>query len=148
MRNNFWVMPRHNGLRVRVNESGHVWCGPAVLSAAMGITSKEAKQVIKSVSLRKYIKAVTYGEMKHALVSMGVKCKSIRYPRRASDCLSLERWLKHRDENTTYLICITGHWIAVRGNHWVDNTFPDGRRLDACPYNRCKVRYVIQLLAD
>ena len=138
----------HNGLRVLRNETGHVWCGPAALSAALRVTTKMATNMIRLASLRKYIKAVTYSEMEHALATRHIRFKSVRFPRKASDCLTLKTWLNHRDKDSTYLVCITGHWITIRGNHWVCNMNENGRTLTFCPYMKAKVRFAIQLLPE
>lgn len=135
-----------DGLRVRVDEHGHVWCGPAALSAALAIRTTEARKIIRSCSMRKHLKAVTYGEMEHAVASQGIKTISTSFPRTATDCPTLKSWLETRDESCTYLVCITGHWIAVRGNHWVCNMNRMGRLLENCPYMRTRVRFTIQLL--
>jgi hypothetical protein len=140
--------PEPKGLAVRVDQTGHVWCGPAALSAALKITTSHALKIIKLCSMRRSIKGVTYGEMNHAVASQGIKTKVVRFPRKASDCLTLKSWLKTRKESCTYLVCITGHWITIRGNHWVCNMNPDARLVDDIPYLRAKVRYTIQLLED
>jgi len=133
-------------LAVRVDQRGHVWCGVAVLAAALAIPTSEAEKIIKSASLRKYLKAVTYDEMTHALATQGVKHLVQRFPREAHECPSLGDWLGTRDVNCTYLVCITGHWIAVRGNHWVCNMNTQARLLEKCPYLATRVRFTIQLL--
>ncbi len=136
------------GLRVDKNEYKHIWCGIAVLSAALGINTKTAENIFKHTTLRKYIKGITYKEMEHALAFRHVNFKSVGFPREASDCLTLKRWLKSRDLNCTYLVCITGHWVAFRGNHWVCNMNEKARLVSDCPYVRAKVRYTIQLVED
>jgi len=137
--------PKHNGLRIRNDSKGHVWCGPAALSAALGVTTTEASTIIKCASMRKGIKGVTYAEMEHALASRRIRFVSTRYPREAVNCMTLGKWLKSRKLNCTYLICITGHWVAIRGNHWACNMNTDGRLVEEIPYTKAKVRYVICL---
>jgi len=143
---------QHNGLQVKNNSTGHVWCGPAALAAAIGSTTTMADNIFKHTTLRNRIKGVSYKEMEHALAFRHIRFKSTRYPRRAADCLTLARWLKSRqaqDEmKCTYLVCITGHWVTIRGNHWVCNMNQQGRLLENIPYGKAKVRYVIQLLED
>jgi len=135
----------NRGLQVRVTSNRHVWCGPAALSAALGITTKEALAHIKRVSLRRFVKGVTYSEMLHAVAEAGVRAAPEKFPRDAKDCPTLKAWLETRKKDCTYLVCITGHWITVRGNHWVCNMNVFGRLLTSCPYLRAKVRYTIQL---
>jgi len=137
--------PQHNGLRMRRDSTGHVWCGPAALSAALGVGTTEARQIIQSASLRKGIKGVTYAEMEHALATRKIRFVSTRYSRDAKSCKTLGKWLKSRKTDCTYLVCVTGHWIAVRGNHWACNMNPDGRLIEEIPYLRAKVRFVIRL---
>lgn len=148
----FNAQPIPNRLHVRKDQKGHVWCGPAALSAALGIATSVAYATIRVATLRRYIKGVSYAEMEHALSTFGsdtpqggVKFKSARFPREAQDCMTLKRWLKTRDENCTYIVCLTGHWITIRGNQWACNMNLNGRLIDDCPYMGAKVRYAIRL---
>lgn len=138
----------NNGLQVRADQNGHVWCGPAALSAALQITTSEAEKIILLCSLRKYMKAVTYAEMCHALASQGVRFFTETFDRENVNCPQLSDWLETREKDLTYLVCITGHWIAVRGNHWVCNMNREARLLEKCPYLEARVRFTIQLLED
>jgi len=131
-----------NRLHVRKDQEGHVWCGPAALSAALGIATSVAHAIFRLASLRMYIKGVSYAEMEHALAMRQVKFESVRFSRESRDCVTLASWLKTRDE------CLTGHWITVRGNQWACNMNLDGRLVDDCPYMAGKVRYVIRLFEN
>ena len=132
-------------LQVTHNFKGHLWCGIGALSAATGITTSAAKRIIRSVSLRKYIKAVTYSEMAHALTAMGHKIKREFYPRNAKDCPTLHEWLhgQMHSANRTYVICITGHWVVVRCDEWVCSMNQKARHVTDCPYLKAKVRHVV-----
>ena len=144
----FDTQPVPNRLHVRKDQKGHVWCGPAALSAALGVATSVAHTIIRLASLRKYIKGVSYAEMEHALALRQVRFESVGFPREARDCMTLKCWLKTRDENCTYIVCLTGHWITIRGNQWVCNMNLDGRLIDDCPYMGGKVRYTIRLHED
>lgn len=132
-------------LAVQHNYRGHLWCGIGALSAALRIPTSMAKDIIKNVSLRKYIKAVTYSEMAHALSSMGVATFRDYFPRNASDCPTLNNWLEgnFRKWNRVYIVCITGHWIVIKNDQWVDSMNQTARDISSCPYLRAKVRHVV-----
>jgi len=141
----FDAQPFLNGLRVRKDQNGHIWCGPAALSAALGIATSVAYATIRLATLRRHIKGVSYAEMEHALALHHIKFNSLRFPREARDCMTLKSWLKTRDQNCTYIVCLTGHWIAIRGNQWSCNMNLNGRLIEDCPYMGAKVRYTIRL---
>ena len=122
------------------------WCGPAAMSAIMGITTSEARDLVKTVSLRRFIKAVTYTEMNGALMAAGYRTNMKQFPRYAKECPTLKDWMATRDPDADYIVCITGHWIAIRGEWWVCNMNRFGRHLDDCPYLRAKVRCVVKVL--
>ena len=139
------AQPVPNRLHVRKDQKNHVWCGPAALSAALGITTSKAYATIGLATLRKHIKGVSYAEMEHALALHHIKFKSVRFPREARACMTFNSWLITRDENCTYIVCLTGHWITIRGNQWACNMNLEGRHIGDCPFMGAKVRYTIRL---
>lgn len=132
-------------LRVVHNDNCMPWCGPAALSAVMGTGTKEAKKLIKRNSLRRHLKAVTYSEMQLALMDAGYKTEFKQYPRDAGACPTLKDWAATRDKDGTYIVCVTGHWIAIRGPMWVCSMNQNSRHIDDCPYLKAKVRCVIKV---
>lgn len=132
-------------LHINHDFKGHLWCGIGSLSAAMEIPTSRAKSLIKSVSLRKYIKAVTYTEMAHALTYAGVPIQREHYSRDPAKCPTLKEWLhsEYRPCGKTAVICITGHWIVVRDDEWVCSMNQKARHVEDCPYLRARVRHVV-----
>ena len=132
-------------LWVQHDRPGMLWCGPAALSAALGVKTSEAYQMIRRQSLRRFIKAVTYSEMAHALTGFGVKFKRHQYPRDPKGCPTLKQWLEgtYRNWDETFIICITGHWIVIRNDQWACSMNQYGRTLDECLYLRTRVRCVL-----
>jgi hypothetical protein len=140
------MLKTNNKLCIRHDYSKHLWCGIAALAAALEIPTTKARQIIRSVSLRKYIKAVTYTEMKHALISQGIKPAFKQYPRDPNACPTLREWLhsKYRKCGETNVVCITGHWLTIRDDTWVCGMNHFARDVDDCPYLQARVRCVIQ----
>jgi hypothetical protein len=125
---------------------GHLWCGIGALSAATGLNTATCKETIKALSLRKYIKAVSYEEMSHALVALGKNIQREYYPRNFRECPTLKEWVHstYRKSGQISVICITGHWIVVKDDEWVCSMNHKARHVDDCPYLAARVRHVIK----
>lgn len=133
-------------LNINHDFKGHLWCGIGALSAALQIPTSEAKRRIRSASLRRYIKAVTYTEMAHAVSFAGHPIRREYYRRNPDECPTLKDWLhsKYRKFDEVNIICITGHWIVVKNDEWVCSMNQKARHVDDCPYLRARVRHVVR----
>lgn len=133
-------------LNINHNYKGHLWCGIGALSAATKTPTSICRNVIKAVSLRKQIKAVTYSEMAHALTAMGYRIEREFYRRDPDACPTLKDWLhsKYRKFDEVSVVCITGHWIVIQNDQWVCSMNQKPRHVDDCPYLRARVRHVVK----
>lgn len=137
------------GLQVNHDYNTHLWCGIGALSAACGIPTSEAREVIKSVAMRKYIKAVTYSEMAHAITDVRTSPNREFMPRDWRECPTLQQWYdrlepQHKDGGgRVFVICITGHWIVVKRGKWVCSMNHKERDMSDCPYLTSRVRHVM-----
>jgi hypothetical protein len=139
----------NTGLYVDHDYQGHLWCGIAALSAAIEIKTSQAKKIIRSVSLRRYVKAVTYTEMAHALVASGYGIKRHHMPYKGANCPTMSDWVEqHRPWDRIYVICITGHWVVVQGDHWVCGMNHVARLNDDSPYKQARVRHVVEIISQ
>jgi hypothetical protein len=134
-------------LQVTHDSKNHCWCGVGALSAIFGIGTIEATKKLKALTLRKYIKAVSYIEMAHAFAAFdGKRPIRVIYDRWAHKCQTLSGWLRSNKELVDHqpvAVCITGHWIVVHHGKWVDSMSHSERRLTDCPYLRARVRCTV-----
>lgn len=132
-------------MQVTHDYNSHLWCGIGALSAALNITTTQAREHIKRTALRTHIKAITYSELAGALAEAGHTVRREYYPRNANECPLLKDWheCEAGEYNRIYAVCITGHWIVVCNDHWVDSMNHTKRPMDSCPYLRARVRHVV-----
>lgn len=134
------------GFQVNDNTSGKrvLWCGPAALSAAVGISTDRALDVLKGAAGKVRLQGVTTSEMIRAVDSLARLKRTYRYPK--PNRPTLARWLSHNESRpSTYLVLITDHWICVKADEWVDNKSGESRHVSDCPYLRKKVVSFVEL---
>ena len=117
-------MKMHN---VNHPKDGNRYCGPAVISAATGCTTKDAATLLRWVRFgdpsRGSIKGASTGEVTTVLKHWGIKVERKPHNTPESHRPTLTQWLRHnRAERTAgrvYLIVAGNHWQMVSGRKYV-----------------------------
>lgn len=119
-------------MRVEKRPGGNRYCGPAALSAIVGLTTDSAAQILREITGQRAIGGVTIASMSEALRRLGFRIHDpIRYREARAGSLqrpTLARWLREypRGAEEVVLVCITGHFLVVKGHKIYDNHHPDG----------------------
>lgn len=127
-----------------------MYCGRFALMAATGFS---AAQVTTGINLYrkehsdKHVASTGVNDLTHALSFMGFNFMSERFYHDDKQA-TFTQWRKREQHgrNATYIVLITGHWIAVKGDWMVDtiHTAPvDLSRKN--PYARKRVQAVIRI---
>ena len=119
-------------MRVERRPGGNRYCGPAALSAIAGITTDTAAQILREITGQRSIGGVTIASMIEALSRLGFCLRDpIRYLDTQAGSLqrpTLARWLREypRTAEDVVLVCVTGHYLVVKGRKVYDNYHPNG----------------------
>lgn len=141
-------------LKPIVHDKGTVlWCGPAVLAAISGQKTSVVHQVLEGVRGCTGIKGVREGELRSAALTLGYKLTPLAYadiltaatPSSPQTYPTLAQWTRKNRAllaQHTVIITVTGHYVVVSGNTFVDNHTKEPVRLKKAPHRRCRVRRV------
>jgi len=155
----------------RLNGS-RTWCGPAALSAITGWPVEKAVEKIKQTRWKqtketasffgrsvddykdpfRAVKGVSCATMGTALYMAGYRVKTLERYGLKPDAVppskqpSLAFWFRKRaDRNAMCLVNVTGHFIVVKGNKFVDNCYVEPTFISKAPHRRVKVRHVYKV---
>ena len=133
-------------------EPRYVYCGPYAISA---ITGKSIEEVEDALNRRRgkpagtKVKTTWSGENMHIIPSLGFKSQTVYENRRTNRRgPTLANWLRERDSwqlKHSYLVLVTGHWIAVRGRKMVDTYTREPVFIGKAPHRRKRVQVVIRI---
>lgn len=97
----------------KIRQNGNRFCGPSVISALVGIGTKQASQIIRGINGRKLVKGTSEKDIVKALSELGVQATRIDAAR-----LNLARWTElYSDGGETFLVVAGHHWIVVQGQY-------------------------------
>jgi hypothetical protein len=107
------------------------WCGPTVVSCITGKKVSKVREAIRKVrgprsdGTKAAIMGTTTYEVRSAFAALGWRMDRVKSDKIAG--LTLAAWLRQREKGdlSTYVVEVTGHWVAVRGRMFVD-TFTKG----------------------
>ncbi len=128
----------------------HTFCGPYAVSA---ITGKPVEDIEDTLNRRRGKMSgtkivTTYNtELRLTMCSLGFRATLIYNnmgPSRKSPTLA--KWLRERcgpETTATYLVLVTGHWIAVKGRKMVDTWTKKPIFIGKAPHRRKRVQVVI-----
>lgn len=125
------------------------FCGPSAIGAVTGVDPVKVEDVIlahraqhgvpKRTQLRGARVRFTWAsEIEPALAQLGwrgVENEIPIYPRK----LTFAQWQRKRDRAATYIVLITGHFVAVSGRWFADSGRREPIRLTKAPYRRKRV---------
>lgn len=127
-----------------LTKGANTFCGPAALSALTGQPVEAVTEVLRQVTGKTAIKGVSWSAMERAIPLLGYQLSYVplgMYALRGDiigwQRLTLAKWLKlpvattfrtcgPRLPHETFLVCITDHYLVVRGRKIVDNCNMDG----------------------
>ncbi len=117
------------------------WCGPAALSATLGITTHYAAKVVREVTGRDRVIGMFNSEMEKALKKFGVKYR-VEKPN-----ITLNQFRKSFSDLA--IVEMRGHYIAMDSQYFTDNgNLAPGRKLtslSAFPSPKAKVKTVFYI---
>jgi len=146
------------GLHIPPTRAKHTWCGPYAVAAATGVAVEVVEEKINERRLKPPTASIgkaSANELHAVLSELGYKKASMivgsglkdRSPSGTS-LPTLAAWLKRRrgDEmKMTYIVLITGHFVAVRGRKITCSQTREVRFLKSAPGRRMRVRCVINI---
>ncbi len=141
-------------------QRGAMWCGPAAISALTGYSTTEVSRLVaRSRNNRRGagrfsgtrsvrgVKAMTDREVSSALEALGYKARTSRVISGGREA-TLAQWARdHADPIGSYVVLITGHFVAVHNGQIIDNRtcqWADVLRPGA-PYRRARVKCAIRV---
>jgi hypothetical protein len=123
----------------------NTYCGPAAISAVTGCTTAEAAAVLRDITGRKAIKACWTREILTALRRLGWHATLVSHEIERPTIARYIREGRHEDVRAQ-IILMTGHFIAVSGCWWTDNSPGRGvKHVNDLPWSRRRVREVITI---
>jgi len=150
----------------KINPRRNYWCGPYAMAVLTNTSYEEGlTQVWKHDPTSRSIgmvRGVWNSTMQKALKTF-FKCKRIANRQQIAtgyniweseewmDAVgndkvpTLARWLKTRNRRTVYLINITGHYIVVAGDKWIDNNTKRWQSINVCKYRKKRVQNVFPI---
>ncbi len=120
------------------------WCGPAALSAILGITAECAAAWVKHLNGTARVMGTSWDELGKVVREFGLDMKETGPNHRG---ITVARWFRTRPErhrDRTVLVAAGHHWFVVRGNIAVHNQ--QGRvRIGAYNHRRAWVTNVYEI---
>jgi len=122
-----------------------LWCGPTVVSTLIGIDAAVARDIIKQSRGGRAVMGTTARELDMVFRAHG--CRLDLLIDHKGDLPTFATWLRlPRDPVDAFVVEVTGHWVAVRGN-WFCDTFTKGQPVKVlqAPHKRKRVRRVYRV---
>src|SRR5262249_50343055 len=120
-----------------------MWCGPTAVAAIIGADVAAVCAAIKSYRKNNRPVMRTYHhELQHAFRTFG--CDMTLVADFSANPPTFAAWERARtDMETAYVVAVTDHWVAVRGN-WFNDTYTFGQpvHVKRAPHRRRRVRFV------
>ena len=124
-----------------------LWCGPAALSAISGRPTSEIHGILKQVrNSDRPIKGIYNRELKAAAERLGYRLEPVfQWCAGAPASWKRPTLAKFVRENRQELglpvvVQVTGHYVVVHKQTFMDNFCPEGVRLKRAPHRRCRVK--------
>jgi hypothetical protein len=122
-----------------------MWCGPVAVAATIGVDVAAVSDVIKRHRNGKSVKGTHPNELQLAFRHFGYDMTLVADLR--SKPPTLATWERERtDMEATYVVVVTGHWVAARGK-WFCDTFTHGVpvKIKDAPGRRKRVQFVYRI---
>lgn len=140
-----------SGVKFR-GEGRMVYCGPFAASAITGKYVEDIENKINEHRKRSPGTKITttYNhDITYALKKLGYRVEYEREHYEKHPCPTLARWMRERDNlEASYLVLVTGHWVAVKGRKFVDTFTGLPVFLRAAPHRRKRIQIVLRIEAS
>ena len=103
-------------------EKGRWYCGPYVMAAVTGESFETIRAAINRAKGRpdtRGVCSVQPRQLKTAFAELGWKHFTV-YSREYEDKLTLKQFMKSITTNDIYVVWVTGHYVAVQGDMFID----------------------------
>ena len=99
---------------------GNKYCGPAVVSSILGVTSGEAARLIRLQTGKRMVKGTRVSELITTLAAYNVTLAPVPLPRPSGKRLTLAAWLRNRnrDSKQLYVVLAGNHYQLVQGRRF------------------------------
>lgn len=126
-----------------------VFCGPFAASAVTGKCVEDIEERINEHRKKDAGSKITttYNhDLVYALKKLGYRVEYEREHYEKYPCPTLARWMRERDDlEASYLVLVTGHWVAVKGRKFVDTFTGLPVFLKAAPHRRKRIQIVLRV---
>lgn len=120
-----------------------LWCGPAVLASLTGFPTSHVMSVLRHVTGRQVVQGVRRKELEAAASFLGIRLVPVP-ALRLNYGKTMAFWTrKNRDllSKSPVVLLVTGHYVAVQGRTFIDNSTKAPVRLKSAPRRRCRVKW-------
>lgn len=141
-------------LRTPDKEGRKVYCGPFSLMAVTGWSLNQCMRRIRKANKwdpKREIKGMWNTEIERTLKAAGIPISKTTYVKGSfmhADPPTLTKWLRDRsaaDKRAMYLVTLTGHFVVVNGNEFIDTFSVTPVKVDDCPHRRARVHEVFRI---
>lgn len=95
------------------------FCGPAAIAAVLNTTSDEGARLIREANNITAVKGLYVKNLTKALDSVNVQHTVKRFSKPNRPTVS--QWLASSYHGQTVILFVTGHFITLSGDSWIDN---------------------------
>jgi hypothetical protein len=135
---------------------GGAFCGPTAVAAVTGVKPERVEELVLAWraihkpptrgcrSKQRPVTTMWSSEMEPILNRLGWRVTRVRhdYTRHAQ---TFAAWQRGRDREATYILLVTGHFVAVSGRWFADSHHRTPIRLTQAPNRRKRVLWVFQV---
>ncbi len=128
---------------IKHNNASKMWCGPAAIAAVTGVDTKTITQIIRSVGNKSRVKGVSNDDLLRALKVLGYETTLVDKAAFRWERETLCRWKKKNKAKlkTPVIVNVTGHYVVLHGDMFVDNHTKTPVRFSKAPHRRKLVKY-------
>lgn len=132
-----------------------IYCGPAALSAALGVTAENVAATINNLRrepVGTQVRKSNTSEIESVLRFTGTSVvERVNWHRFTRPLPTLTQWMNHTAlSGRTYILLLTGHWVTYRDGIVYDSHHNQGEAVNVpnAPYRRKRVRFSYDLGPD
>ena len=125
----------------------NTYCGPFALGFVLGTDADDGARRIRAVTAQRSVHGVSRPTLWRALHASGVRAwahapEMLGLPAKPT----LAAVLPRLRGTQPYIVCVTGHYIVVRGRKIYDNQHPNGLPRAKWPHRRKRVLQIWEIL--
>lgn len=132
-----------------------IYCGPTALGAITGVAPVDVERAVLAERAKHgmprgcrvlkgaLVRAMSGSEIENVAAALGWRATLTEAPLYRRDCRSFARWCRTRgDTDAAYLVLVTNHFVAVRGDWFADT---NARNPIPLQHNRYGRRNVVRV---